>query len=185
MVRDRVELRFDGMGRYDLETARDLCAGIEHQNLQFFVDPLNVRELHPMATLARQTSIPLAVWRAIRGPADVLAAVRSGAAPFLVVDLEQVGGIVPARACAAIAAAAGVVPLLGGRPSLGLATAAMLHLAAAVPAFSTGNDITPGQLRDTVLANRLEITDGMMAVPESHGLGVTVDRAKVERYQVA
>ena len=52
-----------------------------------------------MASLARQTSVPLAVWRAIRGPADVLTAVRCGAASFLVVDLEQVGGIVPARAC--------------------------------------------------------------------------------------
>ena len=54
------------------------------------------------------------------------------------IDLEQVGGIVPARACAAVAAAAGVVPVLGGRPSLGIATAAMLHLAAATAAFSTG-----------------------------------------------
>jgi L-Ala-D/L-Glu epimerase len=102
-----------------------------------------------------------------------------------VVDLEQVGGIVPARACAAIAEAAGVVPLLGGRPSLGIASAAMLHLAAAIPAFSTANDITPGQPRDTVLIDRLEIADGMMAVPESRGLGIDVDRTKVERYQVA
>ena len=91
----------------------------------------------------------------------------------------------PARACAAIAGAAGVVPLLGGRPSLGIATAAMLHLAAAIPAFSTANDVTPGHLRDTVLGDLLEFTDGMMTVPQSRGLGVEVDRAKVERYQVA
>ena len=185
VVGDRIALRLDGQGHYDLETARDVCAGLEFQGLQFFIDPLNTRELHPLASLARQTSIPLAAWRAIRGPADALAAVRCGAAPFLVVDLEQVGGIVPARACAAIAAAAGVVPLLGGRPSLGIATAAMLHLAAAIPAFATANDVTPGQLRDTVLVDRLEITDGMMAVPEARGLGVEVDRTKVERYQVA
>jgi L-alanine-DL-glutamate epimerase-like enolase superfamily enzyme len=185
MVGDRIELRFDGMGSYDLETARDLCAGMEFHNLQFFLDPLSARELHPVASLARQTSVPLAVWRAIRGPADVLTAVRCGAASFLVVDLEQVGGIVPARACAAIAAAAGIVPVLGGRPSLGIATATMLHLAAAIPAFSTANDITPGHLRDTVLADLLEITDGMMTVPQSRGLGVEVDRGKVERYQIA
>jgi L-Ala-D/L-Glu epimerase len=185
MVGDRVELRLDGMGRYDMETARDLCAALEFQGLQFFLDPLNAPELPRVASLARQTSIPLAVWRGVGGPTDALIAVRCNAAPFLVVDLEQVGGIVPARACAAIAASAGVVPLLGGRPSLGIATAAMLHLAAAIPAFSTANDITPGQLRDTVLVDRLEITDGMMAVPESHGLGVRVDRAKVERYQAA
>lgn len=185
MVGDRIELRFDGMGRYDPETARDLCAGLEFENLQFFLDPLSTRELHPVASLARQTSIPLAVWRAIRGPADVLTAVRCSACSFLTVDLEQVGGIVPARACAAIAAAAGVVPVLGSRPSLGIATAAMLHLAAALPAIATSNDITPGHLRDTVLTDPLEITDGMMTVPQSRGLGVEVDRGKVERYQVA
>ena len=33
-----------------------------------------------VAALGRQTSVPLAVWRAIRAPADVLAAVRCGAA---------------------------------------------------------------------------------------------------------
>ena len=185
MVGDRIELRFDGMGRYDLETARDLAAGMESHELQFFLDPLNTRELHPVASLGRQTSVPLAVWRAIRSPADVLTAVRCNAAPFLMVDLEQVGGIVPARACAAVAAAAGVVPVLGGRPSVGIATAAMLHLAAATAAFSTSNELASRQLRDTVLADSLEITDGMITVPQALGLGVTVDRAKVERYQAS
>ena len=185
MVGDRIELRLDGLGRFDVETARDLCAGLEFEDLQFFLDPLNAPELHAMASLGRQTSVPLAAWRAIRGPADVLTAVRCSAAPFVVIDLEQVGGIVPARACAAVAAAAGVVPVLGGRASLGIATAAMLHLAAAIPAFSTGNEIAVGQLRDTVLADSFEIADGMMAVPESHGLGVEVDRVKLERHQPA
>ena len=185
MVGDRIELRFDGQGRFDLETARDLCAGLEYQRLQFFLDPLSAPELHPTAALGRQTSVPLALWRAIRTPADVLAAVRCGAAPFVVIDLEQVGGIVPARACAAVAAAAGVIPLLGGRPSLGIATAAMLHLAAATAAFSTANEIAAGQLRDTVLTDSFEIADGMIPVPEGHGLGVEVDRAKLERRQPA
>ena len=156
---------------------------MESDGLQFFLDPLNTRELHPVASLGRQTSVPLAVWRAIRGPADTLTAVRCNAVSFLMVDLEQVGGIVPARACAAVAAAAGVVPVLGGRPSVGIATAAMLHLAAATAAFSTSNELASRQLRDTVLTDSLEITDGMITVPQSPGLGVTVDRAKVERYQ--
>ena len=76
MVGDRIELRFDGLGRFDAETARDLCAGLEYEGLQFFLDPLNTPELHAVAALGRQTSVPLAAWRAIRGPADVLTAVR-------------------------------------------------------------------------------------------------------------
>jgi muconate cycloisomerase len=185
MVSDRIELRFDGMGRYDLETARDLAAGLEANGLQFFLDPLNTRELYPVASLGRQTSVPLAVWQAIQSPADVLTAIRCSAAPFIVVDPEQAGGIVPARACAAIAAAGGVVPVLGNRASVGIATAAMLHLAAATAAFSTSNELVSRQLRDTVLTDCPEVIDGMIAVPQAPGLGVTVDRAKVERYQAA
>ena len=39
MVGDRIELRFDGMGCYDLETARDLSPAWSSKNLQFFLDP--------------------------------------------------------------------------------------------------------------------------------------------------
>jgi len=183
MVGDRIELRMDGLGLYDMETARNLCTDIESERMQFVLDPLRVSELHPMSSLGRQTSVPLAAWKAIHGSADVLAAVRCGAAPFLLIDLEQVGGVMPARACASVAEAADVLPVLGCRSSVGIATAAQLHIAAAIPAFSTSNELACRQIHDTVLCEPLEITDGMVTVPQSPGLGVEVDRAKVERYQ--
>jgi len=183
-VGDRAELRFDGAARYSLETARDLCGELESYGLQFFLDPLDTNELYPVASLRRQTSVPLAVWRAIHGPSDVLALVRSGAAPMVVVDLQQVGGMTAVRNCAAVADAAGLGAVLGGRPSLGIATAAMLHLAAATPAFASGNESAYHQLKDDVLAEPLEIVDGMISVPQGSGLGIEVDRAKLERYQV-
>ena len=119
------------------DRARDLCVQIEFEQIQFLLDPLATRELYPVAALGRQTAVPLALWRAIRGPADVLALVRCGAATYVVIDPEQLGGISPARAAGRIAAAAGISALLGGRPSLGIATAAMLHLAAATPRSPT------------------------------------------------
>jgi L-alanine-DL-glutamate epimerase-like enolase superfamily enzyme len=185
MVGDRVELRFDGASHYDAETARDLCSSAEFEGLQFLIDPLNVSDLYRLASLGRQISVPLAVWRAISGPADVMAAVRCGAAPYVLVDLDQVGGILPARACAAVAEAGGLNPILGGLPSVGIAAAAMLHLAAAVSAFSGSNEIPSQQLRDSVLNDPPQANDGMMIVPQGPGLGVEVDRTKIERYQVA
>ena len=118
----------------------------------------------------------------IRGPADLLAVVRCGAAPFVVLDVEQVGGLAPARACAAVAAAAGVFALLGGRPSLGIGTAAMLHLAAATPALSGCNESAYHQLQDDLLSEPLALDGGMMAIPQGPGFGVEVDRAKIERH---
>jgi L-alanine-DL-glutamate epimerase-like enolase superfamily enzyme len=126
----------------------------------------------------------LGVWRAIHSPADVLAAVRCGAGKYLVVDLNQIGGIAPARQCAAIIGAAQTRALLGGRPSLGLGTAAMLHLAAATAAFLDCQECALHQMRDTVLKDPLELVDGMITVPQGPGLGVEIDRGKVEKYVV-
>jgi glucarate dehydratase len=102
----------------------------------------------------------------------------------VVVDLGLVGGIAPARRAAAIAQAAGVSASLGGGPSVGLAAAAMLQLAASTPAFSGCNECAYHQLQDDVLVHPLEIVDGMITAPRAPGLGVEVDRSKVERYQV-
>lgn len=193
-IGDLAELRFDGAARYGITQARQLCGELEAVALRFFLDPLdsaapNEAGLHgagleEIASLGRQTNVPLGVWRAIGGPGDVLAMVRCGAAPYVVIDPGQVGGLTPGRKCATVAEAAGVTVLLGGRPSLGIATAAMLQLAASAPTFSSSNECAYHQLQDDVLADPLEIVDGMIGVPQSPGLGIEVDRAKVERYQV-
>jgi len=182
---DRLELRLDGAEAYDMETARDLCAELDDLGVELLIDPLATGELYPVTSLGRQTTVPLAVWRAIHGPADVLAAVRSGAAGFVVIDLGRVGGVLPSRKSGAVAEAGGVTALLAGPPSVGVATAVLLQLAAATPAFASLSEAGYHQLRDDVLAEPLETVDGMLAVPQGPGLGVEVDRGKVERYQVA
>ena len=40
MMGDRIELRLDGLGRFDADAARDLCAGLEFEGLQFFARSL-------------------------------------------------------------------------------------------------------------------------------------------------
>ena len=68
--------------------------------------------------------------------------------------------------------------------SLGIGMAAMLQLAAATPVFSHCHQCAYHHLRDDLLSEPLEIVDGMIAVPQGPGLGVDVDRAKLERYQI-
>ncbi len=181
-VGDGVQLRVDAQAGYTLDTARDFCREIEGQQIQCLIDPLATRELYPTASLARQTIVPLAIWRAVRSPGDLLALARCDAAAHVVVDPEQLGGMAPARTCAAIGSAAGISLMLGSRPSLGVATAAMLHLAAATPGLSAANESAYHQLANDVLAEPLELTGGMMTVPEGPGLGVEVDRGKVDRF---
>jgi L-alanine-DL-glutamate epimerase-like enolase superfamily enzyme len=183
LLGERIALRLDGRGLFNAEQALDLAAGLEYEGMEFVLDPLAAAELHPLAALGRQTSVPLASWLAILSPADVFAAARCAAARFVVVDPERLGGIVASRAAIAVAAAAGLTPLLGCRSSLGIATAAALHLAAALPELAAANEIAPRQLRRTVLSHPAGISEGMVPVPESPGLGITIDRAKLERHQ--
>jgi L-alanine-DL-glutamate epimerase-like enolase superfamily enzyme len=181
---DRLELRFDGQSCHAPETARDLCGDIEDQGIRFFLDPLTGTDFQAMAALGRQTRVPLAISRSLRRPSDVFSAARSAAAQVVVLDPERMGGLAPTRAAVAVASAAGMSVVLGGRPSLGIGTAAMLHLAAAMPALAGANESAYPQLPDDILAEPLEIMHGMMSVPRGAGLGVEVERAKVERHAV-
>ena len=183
-VGDRIELRLDGSQEYDPATARELCGQLGDDWLQFFLDPLADGELGQVASLRCQTNVPLAVSRPVASASDMLAVARSKAAPNVVIDLARAGGLLPARKCAVIADAAKLHASLGGGPCLGIGTAAMLHLAASTPAFTGSNESAYHQLQDDLLIEPLEIIDAMIAVPQNPGLGVEVDRAKLEALQV-
>jgi glucarate dehydratase len=56
----------------------------------------------------------------------------------------------------------------------------MLQLAAATPALDQCLHTDYPRLSDDVLASPLEITDGAATVPQLPGLGVEIDRDKIE-----
>lgn len=180
----RTELRLDAAAGYSRKVAWELCSELEGDRHQLVIDPLGEGDLDDLASLRRRTSVPLGVCRAIRSPADVLAVVRCGAVPLVIVDIERVGGILASRKCAVVAEAAGLSAALTSSPSLGVSMAAMLQVAASTPGFSSANESAYPHLQDDVLVEPFEIASGLAAVSLSPGLGIEVDRAKVERYQV-
>jgi len=181
----RTALRLDGGEHYDMETARDLCSELEFESVSCLIDPLNTRQLHALASLGRQTGVPMAACRIINRPADALAAVRCGAAAILILDMENLGGLLPTRKALAIAEAAEVSVALAVGPSVGIATAAMLQLAAASPPLDHPNQCSHPRLTENLLVEPLEAVDGMLEVPQATGLGVRIDRGRLERYVLA
>ncbi len=180
---DRVILRLDGSGRYTPEVAREVCRQLERAGLQFFLDPL-ATGLDGFAALARQTTLPLAVSAAIRNPGDVLAVARLGAAPHVVIDVALVGGLWPARKCAIVAAAAHIPASVRGAAGLGVSLAGVLQLAAATPNLAHAHECAFYQLQEDILVERPALVDGMMTAPQGPGLGVEVDRARIDTYLV-
>ena len=60
----------------------------------------------------------------------------------------------------------------------------MVHIAAACEAYSLGNDSTYYGLEDDVIFEPWKISQGMIEVPETPGLGIEVDPDKLKRYAV-
>ena len=64
----------------------------------------------------------------------------------------------------------------------GIAAAALMHLAAAVPAVDWGVSISNQYLADDIVRATIKVVDGHAEVPAGAGLGVDVDEAKVRKY---
>jgi L-alanine-DL-glutamate epimerase-like enolase superfamily enzyme len=182
---DRVGFRIDGRGGYNLSVARELCGELERYDVvRCLVDPLGEVNLERLAALRRETTVPLGLRKCLGGSGDLFQIARVGAAQQVVLALDQLGGLHPAAKCAHVAEAAEITASLTSGPSLGIGLAAMLQLAAAVPSLATANESAYHELSDDVLTDRLELVDGMVAVPDGPGLGVEIERRKLERYQV-
>ena len=183
---DRVQLRLDARGQYGLQEAIRLCGDLPPGSVQFVLDPLSGDgDSERLSVLNAQVRVPLGVLARVERPADIARLARAEAASFVLVDPVQVGGLLRARQCAAVAEAAGLAPCMRIENTSGLAVAATLQLAAATPSFISGHECSYPKLHDDILCEPLRVVDGMLAVPTAPGLGVEVDRDKVERYLVS
>ena len=75
------------------------------------------------------------------------------------------------------------VNLAGKIAESSLATAAVLHLAAAIPAVDWGISPACQYLAEDVAAEPIVIEKGQVAIPSGPGLGIQIDETKVERYR--
>jgi len=179
---ERVELRLEGANRFTLSAALELTNALASYELSCFLDPL--ADPQGLLELARQTSLPLGVSQGLDEPAQVLMCGRAGAVRYVLLDPAALGGLWAAKQAAIVAEACGMQVLLGCQPSLGLATAALLHLAACTPNCESAQESSLSRLEETLLREPLSPRDGTLAVPTGPGLGVEVDRAKLEELRL-
>jgi glucarate dehydratase len=176
-------IRFDPNANYGVATATELCRRLDPLGLEFFEDPTG--ELEGIARLKAAVKTPVATNMWVVKDEQLVPAIRRRAVDVVLGDLFMWGGIDAWRRMARVAHAYGMKPALHSVYETGIATVANLHLASALPEVEYPNDSGLHFLSSDVLTEVQEVRDGAMALPAGHGLGVTLERAKLDKLTLA
>ena len=183
VIGDQPLLRADVNGAWTPGTARRQLEKLKPYDLAYIEQPLEMDDLSGHVHLRQAQSIPVALDESAYTLTDIGNIVRLGAADVILLDPHELGGLWPCVKAAALAEAVGIPVTLHSGGELGLSQAAYLHLAASIPNLSLAIDTEHDYLDDDIAIQRPCIEEGHFAVPEGPGLGVTVDRDKIARYQ--
>jgi glucarate dehydratase len=178
----RARIRFDPNANYGPATATALCRRLDDLGLEFFEDPTG--ELEGLARLREAVKTPVATNMWVVKDEQLAPAIRRRAVDVVLGDLYMWGGIDALRRMAKVAHAFGLKPALHSVYETGIATVANLHLASALPEVEYPNDAGLHFLSEDVLAERQEVRDGAMALPDGPGIGVSLDRGKLDKLTV-
>jgi L-alanine-DL-glutamate epimerase-like enolase superfamily enzyme len=183
-VGNKLKLRIDPNRAYSLHQAHELVRRLEPYELEYLEQPIAAEPLTDAAWLRRQSRVPIALNESVTDAASVLEILRADAAAFILPDTHTAGGILPCVTIGRICEAAQIPCIMHCGHDLGPKTAAMLHVAAACPAYSLANDTTYYGLEDDIITERFRIERGTIAVPRKPGLGIEVDLERLSRYRV-
>ena len=127
---------------------------------------------------------PIMADESVWTPADAMACIRAEAVDVFNVYVAEAGGIYPASQIFAIAESARLPCIIGSMPELGIGTAAQAHLAFAMRNLGYASDVNGFIYHaDDIIHETFQINDGYLAPPPGPGLGVSLNRDKLEQYR--
>jgi len=187
-VGPEVRLGIDANGGWSLREAIQTIRKLEDCNLHFAEQPVPDLDVAWLADVRSHVDVPVMADESVYTLQDAMSVVRSNAADILSAYVGKGGGIGPARKVATIAEAAGLSCTLGSNLELGVASAAMIHVAMATPGISAEDfpcDIlTPFYYENDMLQEPLPIRGGEARPLERPGLGVELDDDQLRQYRL-
>ena len=187
-VRDAVgmslKLRIDPNRAYAPQEAAEIARRLEEYELEYLEQPIPAEPLADAVWLRQQTRTPIALNESVTDPASVWEILKADAAAFILPDTPQAGGILPCVKIGHLCEAAGIPAIMHCGHDMGPKTAAMVHVAAALPAYSLANDSTYYGLEHDICNEPLPIVNGRIRLPHRPGLGVEGDPDKIRHYAV-
>lgn len=177
-------LMADANSAYRLEDAPRL-EELDGLDLMMIEQPLAHDDFLEHARLQERLETPVCLDESIKSPEDARLALELGSCRVVNIKPGRVGGLASARAIHDLMREEGLPVWCGGMLESGVGRAHNLALAS-LDGFTLPGDISASRRyweRD-IVEPEFEVEDGMMAVPDGVGMGVEVDRERVESLTV-
>jgi L-alanine-DL-glutamate epimerase-like enolase superfamily enzyme len=179
-----VKLRVDANEAWSVGEAIQELRALAPFEIDFAEQPVHWADLDGLARVRAAVPMPVAVDQGCFTEAEALEVIRRQAADVVVVGLHEAGGLLGLKKVAAVAAAGGL-PLNrhGVSGETGIGTLAALQVLATIPNQTDGHQVMHQLLEQDILVDGLiEFEQGCIVVPERPGLGIILDRDRVDRY---
>ncbi|MCL4854405.1 MAG: mandelate racemase [Bryobacteraceae bacterium] len=177
---DRV--RFDCNAVWSTEQAIRFGQAIEELNNDYLEDP--VYGMNGMRRVREKVRVPLATNTVVVGFEQLAANILDTAVDVILLDTTFWGGIRPCVKAAGVCETFQLGVAVHSSGELGIQLATMLHLGAVIPNLSFAADAHYHHLADDIIEGGLmRYEAGAIAVPNGPGLGVKLDRDKLEGYR--
>ncbi|HEX2437226.1 MAG TPA: enolase C-terminal domain-like protein [Methylomirabilota bacterium] len=184
-VGDRMALRVDFNESLTLEQAPVFIRRLEAYALTLVEQPIPRAEIAGLARIRAEIGIPLMADESVTDDAALAEIIRLGAADLVKVKVMKQGGLLSTLTTIGRAKAAGLRVVLGHGFGLTLSTIAEATVAAVSDAVIDGCEaVGPLKMAGDVVTDPARLDAGVIHLPDSPGLGATIDPNALARYRV-
>lgn len=181
---NEIKLRIDMNQAYDVSEAIRYLNGVDELNLEYIEQPIPTNQFSALQSLRARAKTPIAINEDCYIRHNLYECIKRNAIDIAVVDLDQIGGITRMTKISNLCSEAGIPLAHHCGFDMGIKLAAILHVNAALEAFTHAMDSTYMGHQDDILEEKIVIENGSYKVPELPGLGIVVDEEKIRRYTV-
>lgn len=181
-VGEDVRIRLDPNEAWDEGLAMVLIEKFKAYNVELVEQPTSRLQVDSLVRLRERTGVPIAADQAAWLPEDCMNILSHGACDVLITDAHRVGGLLALKKVAAACQMAGVPFCRHSQPELGISLAAGIHVIATIPNLTEGNQTYAQLLSDDIVKEVMKPDVDKMDLTEKPGLGVTLDRDKLNHY---
>jgi o-succinylbenzoate synthase len=173
-VGPEIRIRIDANQAWSPDQAIEILRTLAAYDLEYAEQPVSADDLEGLARVRKGTPVRIAADESVRDTKSAEMVLYRAAADILVVKPMALGGLREARSVQNVAADGNLPIVVTSLVESAIGRTAALHFAASLGETAYAHGLATGGALAEDLASAPELSNGVMAIPDRPGLGVTL-----------